>query len=109
MQSMNSIYEQVRRELVETAKSMIAGDLDLVRGCRRLNRLSRSIDPLNSSIFNPIIGFESETDDYPLDEARSKYEKAYLEKVDREILEYSDRARSSVLNSCQLIIAEYDA
>jgi hypothetical protein len=106
---MNSTYDQVRRDLVETAKSMIAGDLDLVRGFRRLNRLSRSIDPSNRSIFNPIIGFESETDDYPSDEARSKYEKAYLEKVDREILEYSDRARSSVLNSCRLIVAEYDA
>ena len=105
---MSGANDPVRKELVETAELLIAGKLDLVRGCRTLNRLSRSVEPFNSSIFNPIIGFDSETDDYPLDEVRDSYEKKYLEKLDKEVLEYSDRARSSILNCCKLIVAEYE-
>jgi hypothetical protein len=85
---------------------IVAGNLDLVRGCRKLNQLSRSIDPLDK-IFNPIVGFDSETDDYPLDEIRETYQKAYLEKLDGEILDYIGRARSGIVNACELIIAKY--
>jgi len=104
---MNDTNDQVKRKLVETAKLLIAGELDLVRGCRKLNRLSRSVHPFNSSIFNPIIGFDSETDDYPFDDVRDTFERTYLEKLDRDILEYSDRARLGILNCCKRIVDEY--
>ncbi|KAA0076527.1 hypothetical protein [Tardiphaga sp. P9-11] len=99
---------QAKQLLVETAKLMIAGDLDLVEGCRKLIRVSRGCDALLSHPdLVPIVGFESETDDYPLGEVRSAYEKTYLAKLDQEIAEYSGRARPSVLKACQFIVAMY--
>jgi hypothetical protein len=103
---MNDTSNKARRELVQTARSIVAGDLDLVSGCRKLSKLSRRFDP-SDRIFDPIVGFDSETDDYPLDEVRETYQKAYLEKLDKEILEYAGRARLSILNSLKLIIAKY--
>jgi hypothetical protein len=104
---MNDTSDRVQADLVAVARALLAESLDLVSGCRKLNQLSRRIQPLNRRIFDPITGFDSETDDYPLGEARNNYDKVYLDKVDHEIAEYSERARSSILNSCRLIIAEY--
>lgn len=104
---MNDTSDPARAEIVAVARALLAGNLDLVSGCRRLNQICRRIEPLNRKIFNPIIGFDSETEDYPLGEIRNIYEKAYLDKLDREIAEYSERARSGIFNSCRLIIAEY--
>jgi hypothetical protein len=104
---MSEPNDWAKREIVKTATLVITGELDLVRGCRKLSQLSGSIHPLNGNIFNTIIGFESETDDYPLDEVRDTYERTYLEKLDRELLEYSNRMRVNILNACQRIVAEY--
>ena len=104
---MSEPNDWAKRELVKTATQVITGELDLVRGCRKLSQLSGSIQPFNRDIFNPIIGFESETDDYPLDEVRDTYERIYLSKLDRELLEYSDQMRTNILNACQRIVAEY--
>ena len=104
---MNESNDWARRELVKTATRVIAGQVDLVSGCRELSKLLRSVCPVNSSMFNAIISFESETDDYPLGEVRSTYERTYIENLDKELLNYSNRMRSNILNDCQRIVAEY--
>lgn len=98
---------RIRQEVVDAATAIIDGRLDLVRGCRKLNHLCRGIEPYNQKIFLSITGFESETDDYPLDDVRQHYDEKHLAKLDQEMLEYCDRARSSILGACRLIVAEY--
>jgi hypothetical protein len=82
---MNDSSDPVRAELVAIARALLAENLDLLSGCRRLDQISARIEPLNRQIFNPIIGFVSETDDYPLGEIRNIYNKAYLDKLDRQL------------------------
>jgi hypothetical protein len=104
---MNDSSDRARAELVAVARALLAGDLDLLSGCRRLDQISARIEPLNRQIFNPIISFVSETDGHPLGEIRNIYNKAYLDKLDRQLADFSERARSGILDSCRLIIAEY--
>jgi hypothetical protein len=100
--------QQVRRVIVGIARAMLDGEFDLVTGCRKLNALVRNVDPFSDTLFNPIIGFESETDHYPEAGARGLYQREYLECLDREIEIYSDQARPAMLDICRQIIAEYD-
>jgi hypothetical protein len=96
--------QRAKREVVEVAQAMLSGSLDLVTGCRKLCELRHQIGASESDVFLPIIGFESETDDYPLGPARASFGKDYLEKLDQETQAYVERARPGVLAACTRII-----
>jgi len=93
-----------KREAVQVAQAMLSGSLDLVTGCRRLCDLRHQIGAGDSEIFLPIVGFESETDDYPLGPVRARYNKKYVEKLDQEIRDYVERAGPGVLGACRRIV-----
>jgi hypothetical protein len=92
-------------EIVEVTEAILSEHLDLVTGCRKLSRLLQRLGASNQA-FAAIIGFESETDDYPLGEARQSYSAEYLERVDKQVAEYSERARASVLAACSDLVAK---
>lgn len=95
----------VYREIIDTAQAVIAGRIDLVGGCRRLRTLSLQLPASEREPFLPILGFESETDHYPLGEVRSLYAEDYLDRLDREIAEYSQKSKSEIVAACEAIIA----
>ena len=95
---------QARREIVETATAMLSGTLDLVMGCRRLCELRHMMVASDSELFLPIIGFESETDCYPVGSIRDRCAANYLQRVDRELQDYVKRAGPAVLAACKRII-----
>jgi hypothetical protein len=94
----------VSREVVETARAMVSGAVDLVAGSRELCRLRHDIDARHHELFLPIIGFESETDDYPIGSVRAQYGGAYLRRLDEEVGEYVLRAGPGVVAACERII-----
>lgn len=57
-------------------------------------------------IFRPIIGFESETDGYPVGESRKQYSQDYLDRADRAMAEYVAQAGPVVLATCPRIVAD---
>ncbi len=73
-------------EILDVAEAMLSERLDLVTGCRRLNKLLRKMGVPNPA-FGAIAGFDSETDYYPQGEARRHYSQEYLERVDKEVAE----------------------
>lgn len=96
--------EQARQDIVAIARAMVSGTLDLMSGCRRLCDLRHRIGASDSDLFLPIIGFESQTDDYPIGAMRAQYEKDYLKQVDEQMDAFLVEARPGVLAACKRII-----
>src|SRR5207253_1186873 len=101
---MNAERDRAMREVIETARAMQSGSMDLVRGCRLLCDLRHRIGASENDLFLPIIGFESETDDYPLGTDRTRYSPTTLERLDREVQAYVERAKPGVLAACKRIV-----
>jgi hypothetical protein len=101
---MTGTQGNARREIVQTAMAMVAESLDLVSGSRRLCALRHEIGASDSELFDPIIGFESETDIYPVGNARAQYSQGYLQQLDQELAEYLDRSKPAVVAACKRII-----
>jgi len=100
----NGSVETAREEILRIAGAMLSGEIDLIVGSRKICELRYVIGEPDNPVFNPIIGFESETDDYPLGPIRARFSKDYLQKLDQEIRAYVERARPGVLVACKRII-----
>jgi hypothetical protein len=88
---------------LEVAKQIIDKEISIVEGCRTLTNLRLNIDPDNE-IFLLFRGVSSETDDYPLGEARKYWDEKALAKLDTEIKEYENRIREDVNKACWHLI-----
>ena len=97
--------QEARVEIVAVAKSMVSGEMPLIEGARRLCDLRHRIGASDSDLFNPIMGFESETDDYPTGSQRQAYSKEALAAMDDEMAAYLTEARPAVVRACNQIIA----
>ena len=94
-----------KNDIVAVAEAMIAGQMPLIEGARRLCDLRHKIGASDSPLFDPIVGFEEETSDYPTDSRRELYSKKLLAEIDQEIQSYVSDARLSVISDCTKIIA----
>jgi hypothetical protein len=102
----SQFQNQVRTEIVQLAEKILAQDIELVSGCRKLLDLYYVFQPANRNCIAPIAAFVSETDAHPLGSVRAVFEKSYLDRLDKETAEYSERARSAVFAACKEIIRE---
>ena len=62
---MSAKRKRLRRNIVELCRELIDGATDFVSGSRALRKLYLEVPDTEKTMFFPIIGFESETDDYP--------------------------------------------
>jgi Protein of unknown function (DUF2489) len=99
--------ESGTRKIVEVARAMLSGDLDLIEGARRINQLRFETADPESDLFLPIRGFESETADYPMGAVRDNWAAPFLAEQDRTISEYVERSRKGVLEDCRRIVDAY--
>lgn len=101
-------YLAVKRiEVLNVAKSMLSGELHLIEGVRRLCDLRSEIDDPENHVFLAIRGIESETDHFPIGQARSNCDPNYLNKLDAEMESYLSEAQGDILHACEEIIAIY--
>jgi hypothetical protein len=59
-------------------------------------------------IFNPIRGFVSETDTYPIGEVRKLWDQTALSLLDSEISEYIEQSRPVIIQTCKKICEFYN-
>jgi hypothetical protein len=97
-----------RAEIVEVARFMLAGQIDLIEGCRRVVSIASRIGLQDDPTVIPFRGFESETDGFPRGDARKNYAADYLEKLDGEAKEYLDSATTEMLRSCRDLLGRFD-
>jgi hypothetical protein len=100
-------YKTLIPGIIDVCSRMISGKIDLIAGSRDLQKYYVRAPRGEKELFYPIIGFESETDTYPMGEDRKKYDQKTLDTLDKEYSEYTIKAKSSVLSACSKIIEYY--
>jgi len=103
MAGISSGWSEAR--IVSVAKKMLSGDMGIVEGSRLINGVSGRDDDL-LDIFMLIA---SETEDFPVGDLRSLWEKGALERIERRTEAYIDQLRDEVLKTCEMLIQKYSA
>jgi len=93
-----------RRELVDVAKGMLAGEVHLIEGVRRICSLRFDVGDPENEVFLPIRGIESETDTFPLGTMRSSCSQEYLQRMDAEMEDYLAEAKADILRASEEIV-----
>jgi hypothetical protein len=96
-----------RQELVELASAMLAGNVNLIEGVRRICALRFSIEDPENEVFLPIRAIESETDMFPLGTMRASCSPDYLRRADGEMQTYLVEARGDILQACREIVETF--
>jgi hypothetical protein len=96
-----------RQELVEVARAMLDGRLDLIVGCRRVLALRFQVSASDDEVFVPFQGFDSQTDHLPKGDVRRGFAPELLERFDAEEEEFLRTAKTEILRSCQEIIGRF--
>ena len=91
-------------EIEKTLRLMLAGCLDLIQGCRILVRHATELEEIAASEYRVIAGVESETDDLPLGEVRTRWAEEALEEKDREKEVYLQRIEPLLRATCEAIL-----
>lgn len=96
-----------REELVGLANSMLAGEVNLIEGVRKMCSLRFAIGDPENDVFIPLRAIDSETDHYPLGEMRARCADDYLRRMDTEMENYLEEARQDILDVCRDIVRIY--
>lgn len=96
-----------RKELVSLANSMLAGEVNLIEGIRKICSLRFSIGDPENDVFITFRAIDSETDHYPLGAMRDGCADDYLRRMDIEMKSYLEEARQDILDACRDIIRIY--
>lgn len=96
-----------RHELVAVASGMLAGDVNLIKGVRRICALRFAIEDPENEVFLPIRAIESETDSFPLGAMRSSCSEDYLKRADAEMESYLADACDDILQACREIVRTF--
>jgi len=99
--------ETARKEITDTCLLLMAGDIDFIEGCRKLVSLRNQYDLAEDLNFSPFVGVVSETDDFPDKSARKNFSKDYLERTDKEVMDYILEVRPSIIEACSILIEKY--
>lgn len=96
-----------RQELVELANSMLAGEINLIEGVRRICALRFAVQDPENEAFLPIRAIESETDNFPLGAMRASCSPDYLQRADRDMQKYLADAQDDILQACREIVRKF--
>lgn len=100
---MNDIHDQ----LVHVAQAIIDEKIDLILGCREIDRLRSRLDEQESPLFFPFRAIASETDHVPFGDVRKHWNEQRLQQLDQETLAYVSEIRDAVVEDCRAIIHAY--
>lgn len=96
-----------RHELVKLANTMLADNINLIEGIRQICGLRFAVADPENEVFLAIRGIESETDTFPLGQARSNYSREYLQRMDVEMQGYLAESKNDILQACQKIVQTF--
>ena len=95
----------VRRQIVTFAQSYLDGHAGAVETSRAIADLALMIDASLEDLFVDFTGIDSESDTYPLGEARRYWSDAALKREDASRQVYETRLKPKMLDLCQRVVA----
>jgi hypothetical protein len=94
-------------ELLALAQSILARRLNPIAGMRRIVALRFATGDPDNEVFLPIRGMESETEAFPIGDARANFSDGYLEKMDADMKNYLSHAEADIFQACREILATF--
>jgi len=95
----------VRRQIVTFAQSYLDGHTGVIETSRAITDLALMIDASLEEVFVDFIGIDSESDTFPLGEARRYWSDAALKREDAARQAYEARLKQKMVDLCQRVIA----
>ena len=95
---------RIREQIKATAASMLAGQMDLIEGTRRIDALATELDLGFQAPYVTFKGIASQTDDFPDDGARTHYAPELLRRLDDEKRRSLELFRAQILDACRLVL-----
>jgi len=99
---MGSPKDDARELVLQTAKDMLRGSMDLLEGCRLIVRHHGVLEEASDPIFVPLVGIESETDD--LTGKTDVWDPDTKVRIEQEKARYLHQVREEILESCANIV-----
>lgn len=100
----NKEYKKLVKEKIVTLLNLIiAKQTHPIEGIRSILQLRHEIGLSNEELFLPFIGIASETDEFPLGQARNFCSKELLAKYDLELNDYLILCSSKIEETCHLL------
>ena len=100
--------EMQRAEIINTAKSITEGNIDITEGVRFLYYYWREAElPTDTPEFRGITNIEDDLDHIPKRKEREQYNKEYLQKMDLEENEILNFFKDDIKEICERIIKEF--
>jgi len=100
---MSNSYEA----LICACENVLEGKENLIEGCRKIVEIRNQLNLEGDLTFSQIVGFVSETDEFPEADIRSNFSQKYLDKIDLEFNEYVRLARPEVIDSCRKLLFKF--
>jgi hypothetical protein len=100
-----------RAEAASAAQAVIAGEVGLIEGARRLTAIGHRLvrDLWTDPDFSVLGVVDSEADDLPVGQVRAHWDPAALALTDRELAQFESTVRDAVLAACRSIRERYAA
>src|SRR6266700_1283679 len=110
---MATIYNEEHRRLasakiVATAQHILSGQLGIVAGARQLSGLRFDVGAEHDSDFIFFVGVDSETDNLPVGNVRSRWSSDALKTKDEELQVYQASVRERAFEVCRSLIQKYE-
>ncbi len=107
-----TLPEQIKKEsikkIVKIANKILKEEINLALGCRQIYRLKGNTDDSDNEIYNIFILVASDTDHIPLDQhVRKIWNKNALKELDKELDEYIQDMKLSIITACEKLIRYY--
>lgn len=98
-----------KKEIVEIACRVVAGEVDLLEGCRAIVRNQDGLtdEDRNDPDLMTLVAIESETDDLPLGRVRDLWERSALAEPDRRRAAIVSRTKKDLIQACRALIEKF--
>jgi hypothetical protein len=106
---MSKAARDARLAMAGVARTMLAGEMDLLEGCLQLTALSRQLPQaeLDDPDVLTIRAVDSELDEMPFGSTRALWAPDVLAEKDRQCKEYLAQSRPFIEEACRSIVARY--
>lgn len=106
--SINSDEQRNIERAVAVARGMLAGEIDLIRGCKQLNDLRWDLDDDGlDERFDPFVVFEGELPLLPPPESRHLWNPDHLSSIEARASSLAEEWRSAILSACRRLLRLY--
>ena len=94
-------------ELVFYAESVINGDMAIGYGSVKIEEMLFELEIRENKDYRIFIALNSETDSYPVEDARQYWNIQSINEKDRSLKEIEEQYKSEIVEACEKIVSKY--